>query len=401
VDVSRLLAAAENAAPVDAADAVGAELREMLGVSAVAFLVADLSGKALIRLGHAASPAATRTQGRETAEVVALAGTAHGLALERQEVQLVRDGEGWMICAPVTNRGEAIGILEVGLDTEPDTDCIASIALAAHALAYIVVANRRFTDLFEWGQRSVPLSLAAEIQHRLLPSAYTCEGGQFTLAAWLEPAGEIAGDTFDFSVDRDILHLSMTDAMGHAVEAALLATVLVGALRNARRAGADLAEQARRADEALAAQSARVQFVTGQLVRIDLETGTALIVNAGHPSPLRLRAGSVEPVALEADLPFGTGLNGRQHRVQELELEPGDRLLFVTDGIMERNAAAVDIASAVARTAELHPREAVQRLVSEVLAATGGRLEDDATVMCLDWHGGVPRPRVSRSGANA
>ena len=74
---------------------------------------------------------------------------------------------------------------------------MAHVARAAHALAYVVIANRRFTDLFAWGQRSVPLSLAAEIQHRLLPGSYTCEAGQFTLAAWLEPAGNVGGDTFD------------------------------------------------------------------------------------------------------------------------------------------------------------------------------------------------------------
>ena len=90
----------------------------------------------------------------------------------------------------------------------------------------------------------MPLSLAAEIQHRLLPGSYTCEAGQFTLAGWLEPAGDVGGDTFDFALERDTLHLSMTDAMGHEVDAALLATVLVGALRNARRAGVGLAEQA-------------------------------------------------------------------------------------------------------------------------------------------------------------
>ena len=115
---------------------------------------------------------------------------------------------------------------------------------AAHAMAYIVIANRRYTDLFEWGQRSVPLSLAAEIQHRLLPGSYTCEAGQFTLAAWLEPAGEVGGDTFDFSLGRDALFVSLTDAMGHTVNASLLATLLVASVRNGRRRNADLAEQA-------------------------------------------------------------------------------------------------------------------------------------------------------------
>ena len=66
--------------------------------------------------------------------------------------------------------------------------------------------------------------------------------------AWLEPAGEVGGDTFDFSVDRDRLFLSITDAMGHTVGASLLATLIVGSMRNARRRGADLAEMARLAN---------------------------------------------------------------------------------------------------------------------------------------------------------
>ena len=89
------------------------------------------------------------------------------------------------------------------------------MASAAHALAYVVIANRRHTDLFESVQRNAPFSLAAEIQRRLLPSAFTCEAEQFTFAGWLEPASHVGGDTFDYSVDRDALHVSMTDAMGH------------------------------------------------------------------------------------------------------------------------------------------------------------------------------------------
>src|SRR5207249_5697073 len=123
--------------------------------------------------------------------------------------------------------------------------------------------------------------------------------GQFTLAPWRQPAGAIGGDTFDLSLDRGALHLSMTDAMGHTMDAALLATVLVGGLRNARRRGVELAEQARLANDALAEQSGESQFVTGLLVRIDLTRATAEIVNAGHPPPLRIRDRQVEHVHLE------------------------------------------------------------------------------------------------------
>jgi serine phosphatase RsbU (regulator of sigma subunit) len=330
---------------------------------------------------------------------VALADSPHGRAIANQTTEVERGAGGTRLFAPVTNRGEAIGVLELRLPEPPDEQAVADVALAAHALAYVVIANRRFTDLFEWGQRSVPLSLAAEIQHRLLPGSYTCEAGQFTLAAWLEPSGDIAGDTFDFALGRDTLHLSMTDAMGHGVNAAMLATLLVGALRNGRRAGAELAAQAQLASEGLGDQAGWGQFVTGLVACIDLHEEAATIVNAGHPPPLRLRDGRVEPVALEADPPFGT-VPGYQYRVQLLPLRPGDRLMFLTDGMTERNAAAVDMAALVAAGAGTHPREAVQHLTRAVLQATDGDLEDDATVMCLDWYGGHPRARATDAGAN-
>lgn len=399
LDLAQLLAAVENAPPVAAADVLGEWVAAAVGAAEVSFLIVDFSGRALIRLGHAGAQAATRTQGRETAERVPLAGSPHGLALSNQAVEVQNRATESRVFAPVTNRREAIGVLELSLPRSPDERTLGDVALAAHALAYVVVANRRFTDLFEWGQRSVRLSLAAEIQHRLLPAAFTCEAGQFTLAAWLEPAGEIAGDSFDFAIERDTLHLSMSDARGHAVEAAILATLLVGALRNARRAGVGLAEQARLANEGLGEHVDWSDFVTGQIARIDLRAETATIVNAGHEPPLRLRDGRVETVELLAEPPFGL-FRDHRYRVQPLPLQAGDRLMFLTDGMRERNAASVDIRALMVEGARLHPREAVQHVVLALLEATGGELRDDATAMCVDWHGGPPRERATDSGAD-
>ena len=397
LDVAGLLAAVENASPVDAADVLAELLADALGASEVSFLVADFSGRALVRLGHAAGKAGGRTQGRETAERVTLAGSPHGRALAHQRLEVETGPDGARVYAPVTNRGDAIGVLQLSLTRIPDEQTLTDVALAAHALAYVVIANRRFTDLFEWGQRSVRLSLAAEIQHRLLPGSFTCEAGQFTLAAWLEPSGDIAGDTFDFAIERDTLHLSLTDAMGHAVNASMLATILVGGLRNARRAGVELGEQVRLASASLGEYTGWSDFVTGQVARIDLRSQAATIVNAGHPLPLRLRDGEVTFVPLEADPPFGI-VRDLDYRVQRLPLEPGDRLVFLTDGLTERNP--VDVEGLILAGAALHPREAVQQLVHAVLEATGGPPEDDATFMCVDWHGGPPRERSTDSGAD-
>ena len=103
-------------------------------------------------------------------------------------------------------------------------------------------------------------------------------------------------------------------------------------------------------------------------------------------------------IDLKPDLPFGLGKHN--YRVQPLALVPGDRLVFLTDGLLARNAASLDIEALVAQGAQMHPREAVQHLIKAVLKGAAGQLKDDATVMCLDWHGGPPRLRISDSGAD-
>lgn len=395
VDLRSLLAQAEAAAPVDVVDAVADSLLTMLGAREVSFLIVDFSGRSLTRLGG--TGAAARPDA-DDAERVPLDDTPHGEAVAGQRAVLVREGGGVRVLAPVTSRGEAIGVLEVALPYEPEPATAHDVELAAHELAYLVIASRRFTDLYESGQRTIPLSLAAEIQRRLLPSAFTCEAGQFTLAAWLEPAAEVSGDTFDFSLDRGALHLSMTDAMGHSVASSLLATVLVGSLRNTRRSGASLLEQAEGAHNALLDHAADAGFVTGQLARFDLHAGTARIVNAGHPLPFRVRDGHAEQLRLEADPPFGA-MPASTWRAQELPLRPGDRLVFVTDGMLERNASGVDVRGLLEQTRALHPREAIQELLKAVLSACDGFLLDDAAALCLDWAGGPPRARVAHAGA--
>ena len=399
IDVGALLEKVEAAPPIDAVEAVATALGEMVHARTVTLLIADFSGRALVRLTSAGLVEGARSQGVEQAETLPLAGTEYETVLRTQQPDVQTVGTGARVIVPVTDRGDAIGLLELELPRFPSREEVTDISSAAHALAYVVIAARRHTDVFEWGQRSTPFALAAEIQRRLLPASYTCEAGQFTLAGWLEPASSVGGDTFDYTLDRDCLQISITDAVGHQVAAALLATLLVGGLRNGRRKGLDLAEQAYYANDCLAENADPGQFVTGQLMRVDLTSGTAGIVNAGHPLPLRLRDGRVEEVELEIDPPFGVTPEAA-YRVQSFPLQPGDRLVFLTDGMQERNAATLDVARALAETADLHPREVVHALGAAVLAATGGDLRDDATMVCLDWYGGPQRGRTTEQGAD-
>jgi len=416
--VSRALDSAENASPVDAVESVTRRLGLALGATAASFLISDLSGRALVRLAHIPltdgpgnSPRTSdeRRVGEESATVLPFDGGPAEQAMRSQEVHVQPPADppsvgspAWTVLAPVTERGEAIGLLELLLPAEPDAATVAEIARTAHLLAFVIIANRRHTDLFEWGRRTRPFTLAAEIQQRLLPGAYTCEAGAFTLAAWLEPAASVAGDAFDYSVDRDILHLSVTDAMGHGVASAMTASISAAALRGTRRQGASLPDQATSANAALVEHASRTAdegFATALLGRIDLPTGRLDLVNAGHLLPFLSRGGRVAPIELAPDLPLGLFAEAT-YRATSHALEHGDRLVVVTDGMLEHGAAHYDLPAGIHRTSALHPREMVRVLADDVLAATGHALSDDATVLVLDWHGNHDQDRTTIAGAD-
>jgi hypothetical protein len=404
LELHEVLLAVEKAAPVDGVRAVTDGIGRRLGAEWVSFLVADMSGRALVRLVHVpiGDVSGARRQDEDVALVMPFDGGPQEQALRMQQVLVEQTGGQFVVRAPVTQRGEAIGLLEIALPTAPTEAAVQRLSQAAHTLAFVVIANRRHTDLFEWGQRTTPFSLAAEIQRRLLPSSFTCEADSFTLAAWLEPAASIGGDTFDYSLARDLLHLSITDAVGHGVHSALTATLCIAGLRNARRRGNTLFEQADAANQALIDNSAdRSAFVTGILGRLDLRTGILALVNAGHPAPLLVRDGAAQFVALPVNRPFGL-LHDRPFRHTEVELQPGDRLVLLTDGMLERDAAALDLPAQLQHLSALHPRELVRVLGDLVLdvAAPGGTLPDDACLLVLDWHGGHGDTRRTEAGAD-
>lgn len=398
VDLRRILRVAGGASPVRAVHEVADELLQAFGAETLTFFLADASGRALVPLAHSSrsgTDAGSRPDEREPAAPRPIAGGPAEQAMRTQSVRLLAPDDvwgtagRWRVLAPVTERGDVLGLLEMAVAETPSVETVQAFAHAGHLLSHIVVAERRHTDLFEWGQRTRPFTLSAEIQQRLLPLSRTCETTAFTLAAWWEPAATIGGNTYDYSLVEDVLHFSLTDAMGQGVDAALTATVCLASLRGSRRVGATLVEEVRAANAAMfthASAGNDDDLATGLVGRVDLSSGILEIVNAGHELPVLLRSGVASALDVPAGAPLGMSA-GATYTAARFALMPGDRIVLVTDGMLERATAREHLLASIRSTRGKHPREAVRTIADEALAAAGHDLLDDATILCLDWHG--------------
>ncbi|MDQ1647604.1 MAG: hypothetical protein QOJ50_3788, partial [Cryptosporangiaceae bacterium] len=133
VDLARVLLSVENAAPVDAVEAVTLGLRHALDARSASFLVADLSGRALVRLAHSEGGAVSgeRRQDEDVAVVLPFDGGPQERVLRGQRLEVCEDGPGFVVMAPVTSRGEVIGLLELRMGTEPGEGELEEVSRAA------------------------------------------------------------------------------------------------------------------------------------------------------------------------------------------------------------------------------------------------------------------------------
>ncbi|MEV6117472.1 PP2C family protein-serine/threonine phosphatase [Streptomyces sp. NPDC052109] len=365
-------------------DAVRRVLTEQYAAEAVEFLMADYSLSVLQPVS------APPRLSRPVSVYNSPAGRAFGSQRCHSEYGL--DGR-VRLHLPVTVRGDRIGVLSVTL---PDRDHArrdeAELCEIADVLGREVLVAERDTDLYVQARRKDRLTLAAEMQWQLLPGR-SCSRPEYDLAAQLEPAYAIFGDTYDWSATADRLMLYVTNGMDEGIEASLLTSLAVNALRNARRAGISIADQAALADQAVYGHYRGRCHLSALLFDFDLVTGRVSVVDAGSPQLLRLRGGSVERIVFDAQLPLGM-FEETDYVAQEFRVEPGDRLVFVSDGVHAVASPLGEPYGDAALTRAIHstrllPAAEVPRSILRELTShrDGAEPEDDALVVCLDWRG--------------
>ena len=324
-------------------------------------------------------------------------GSVAGRVFQRVEQLETTSTDGRHLWVPLLDGVERLGVLQLVLpaDLPVTSGFAAAVSQFAHLLAELVLSNGQYTDSFEWARRREPMSLPAEMQHALLPPL-TFGTGRLVVSGLLAPAYEVGGDAFDYALNGNIAHVAVFDAVGHGLHASLLANLAVACYRNSRRAGLPLVETVAAIDEALASGFGPERYVTGVVAQLDVDTGVFRWINAGHPDPMLLRGGQlVKELSCEPGLPLGMGslVGGASYEVCEESLQPGDRLLLVTDGVDEARTedgsffgrsrlaefAAKELASG------LPTPEVMRRLQGAILRYQTGRLQDDATTVFVEW----------------
>jgi hypothetical protein len=318
--------------------------------------------------------------------------TLAGRAFSAIAVQEADTGAGRRLWLPLLDGAERLGVLGLTLPSIDEALRVRCTWLAT-LVAELLMTKGQYTDSYFLTRRRQPMSLAAEMQWQLLPPL-TFVTSRVVIAGLLEPAYEVAGDAFDYALNGDTAHLAVIDPVGHDLTASVLAAVAVGSYRHSRRAGLDLAATHAALDQAIAAPFGGERFVTGQLGQLDCRTGRLQWVNAGHPLPLLVRGAKVvDTLACHPVPPLGLAF-GRPE-IATAALEPADRVLFYTDGVVEgRNLAGEPFGEA--RLADLLVRETLagqpaaetmRRLAHAILAHQGRTPRDDATMVFLEWPG--------------
>jgi serine phosphatase RsbU (regulator of sigma subunit) len=311
--------------------------------------------------------------------------------------------EGARAWLPLLLGTDRLGVLAVTLYDEESLAAdggrlTALLTRMAARVAGLIASKSAYGDTIVRLRRRSEMGLAAEMQYLLLPPL-TFASRPVTIAAALEPCYYVAGDTIDYAVDAGRTRVGIFDGMGHGLHSAQCAVLTIAAYRNARRSGRTLSETVVAIDEALFEGLAGEVFTTGVMLELDTDSGVLQWANAGHPEPLLLRGGKlIRKLEVEPRPPLGLGdLPGLEAVVIGHEqLEPGDRVLLYTDGVVEARSPSGEFFG-VERLSDLVIRhlaggltapETIRRVVRELLEHQQDQLADDATLLLLEWRTG-------------
>ncbi|MBC6470143.1 serine/threonine-protein phosphatase [Actinomadura alba] len=390
--------------PLEAlADTFGERARP-LGVLQLDVYLADLQQRHLRRL-----PSKRRDGPDEPPATLPIDTTLAGRAFQSITVHKVQDDEGlYRLWVPVLDGTERLGVLEL-IVTDVGEATLRRCRMLASLAALVIVSKSAYSDVYSQVQRTRLLAMQAEMEWAFMaPPTFATE--RVLVAAALEPAYEAGGDAYDYSLLGDRLSVAVIDAAGHDLTAGLIASVAMAGCRNTRRSGGDLLDLVDCVDHAIAGQFDESRFATALICELDIATGLLTWVVCGHPPPLLIRENQVvKELVREPHLPLGIRCGDVPPVVHSEQLQPGDRLLLYTDGVVEgrgadgRQFGLKRLSDFVIRNSArgMSAPETVRRLTHAVVDYQQGRLSDDSTILLLEWMSGDAGRQLTLRGDEA
>jgi sigma-B regulation protein RsbU (phosphoserine phosphatase) len=252
-----------------------------------------------------------------------------------------------------------------------------------------VAARRTLKRDEEYAEIQKELELARRIQLSLLPGEFP-DSAAFKVAARYVPMTSVAGDLYDYVVaDAKQVGLLIADVSGHGVPAALIASMVKMAASSQRPNAAHPALLLAGMNQALCGNT-QGQYVTAAYVHLDAQSGELRYAAAGHPCMLLLRNGAITEVAENGLLL--AAVNSVNYTDRSIAMEPGDRLLLYTDGILEARNTSGELFGEQSLFAELKksagrsPAEAADGIIASVQQWARSQ-DDDLTVLVCDYAG--------------
>lgn len=301
---------------------------------------------------------------------------------------------------PVVDGAERLGVLDLALAHERDQEDPAlheQVWWLAHYLGHLVTVIGQVGDGVEIVRRRQHPSVTAELVRQLVPPQ-TAGTERVVVTAKTEPSVDVGGDVFDYALSERVAQFAVIDADGGDIASGLVAAAALAGYRNARREQRPLFDQAQAMHDVLGDLLAVPAFANGLVAELDLVTGLFRYINAGQPAPLLLRRGRMVR-SLTGGRRARLGVESSAIVVGEEQLEPGDRVVLLTDGVV----SALDDAGTplgLSGLADLLVRESdaetplpevLRRLAQEILRRQAGLAHDDFTIMLISWSEDLPR----------
>src|SRR5215471_15196082 len=252
------------------------------------------------------------------------------------------------------------------------------------SLAYLVARRSMHTEE-ALAAITNELEIARRIQKSILPEQMPQVPGLRVAAQYL-PMSQVAGDFYDFLlIGERRIGLLIADVSGHGVPAALVASMVKVAVA-AQAEHADNPAKVLAGLNSVLSGKLQGQFVTAAYLFLDMEAREAKYSAAGHPPLLHYRAaeGSVHDI-VENGLILGV-MPFASYQSKDFALDPGDRFLLYTDGVIEANQRGEEFGDERVKQVLLRPLSAqdiCRSLGAEITAWSQGVAHDDVTIVAI------------------